>query len=372
MTSFGESVRRRQAHAETEPERRSDVPEFLVRATGWSWRLLVVGAAVVFFGWALVQVRVVVIPAFVAFVLAALLAPAVDRLDRWMPRIVATWITMLVALGLLALLAWLLQAPIRDATDDLASSWDATVADIENWLRTGPLSMSEERIDELQERIDESRGQLLSGIFDSPGSAARRVIDVVGGTFLAVVLTFFFLKDGRAMWAWGLDHIRRSRRSSVDAGGRAAFAALQGWIRGIAITGAVDALLIGSALVILDVPAAIPLTVITFFAAFFPIVGATVAGALATLIALATNGVQTAVIVALVVLVVQQVEGDVLLPIVMKRQVRLHPAVVLLALALGGALGGIVGAVIAVPLTAAGAAATRALRLASADLPASS
>lgn len=344
-------------------ERRGDVPQYLVRAAGWSWRLLAVGAAVLFVGWVIIQVRVVVVPAFVALLLAALLSPAVDLLDRWMPRLLATWVTLLTGIALLGVLGWLLQAPIRDAMDDLAASWDTTVVDVEDWLRTGPLSLSQERIDSLYDRAAEARDQAWSGIADSPGSTARRAVDVVGGFFLAIVLTFFFLKDGRQMWSWGLGHVRRVRRSSVDAGGRAAFGAFQGWIRGVAITGVADAALIGGALIILGVPAAIPLTIITFFAAFFPIVGATVAGALATLIALATEGPGTAVIVAIVVLVVQQVEGDVLLPVVMKRQVSLHPAVVLLALGLGGALGGIVGAVIAVPLTAAAAAAARAVRL---------
>ena len=343
-------------------ERRSDPPQFLVRAAGWSWRLLVVGAAILFVGWVVIQVRVVVIPAFVALLIAALLTPAVELLDRRMPRLLATWITLLAAVGLLGLLGWLLQAPIRDALDDLAASWDATVTDIESWLRTGPLSLTQERIDSLHDRVAGAGDGLLSGLADSPASTTRRAVDVIGGFFLAIVLTFFFLKDGPQMWTWGVRRVRPVRRQSVDVGGQAAFRALQGWIRGVAITGVADAALIGAALIILGVPAAVPLIVLTFFGAFFPIVGATVAGALATLIALTTQGPRTAVIVAVVVLVVQQVEGDVLLPVVMKRQVSLHPAVVLLVLALGGALGGIVGALIAVPMTAAGAAATRAVR----------
>jgi hypothetical protein len=129
----------------------------------------------------------------------------------------------------------------------------------------------------------------------------------------------------------------------------------------VAITGLVDGLLIGIALVVLGVPAAIPLAVITAFAAFLPIIGATLAGALAALVALASEGLTTALIVVGVVLVVQQVEGDVVLPVVMRTQVALHPIVILIALAIGGALAGIVGALVAVPVAAAGSAALAAV-----------
>lgn len=344
------------------PRSRADVPQALVLAAAWAWRIVLVIGAVLVIGWLLVRVRVVLIPVFVAILLTALLAPVVERLDRVMPRILATWLTLLLGFAALAGLAWLLQAPIRDAVDDLAASWETTRADIIDWLREGPLSLSESQVDTLQERVRSTGDSLVSGLYDEPRSDARRAIDVVTGVFLSVVLTFFFLKDGREMWRWFVRHLAPARRRSVEVGGRSAFSALQGWIRGVAITGVADAAFIGAALVILDVPAAIPLTVLTFFAAFFPIVGATVAGGLAALIALATQGPQTAIIVVIVTIAVQQIEGDVLLPIVMKRQVSLHPAVVLVALALGGAIGGIAGAIVSVPLTAASTAAVAAMR----------
>jgi len=120
----------------------------------------------------------------------------------------------------------------------------------------------------------------------------------------------------------------------------------------VAITGVVDGTLIGGAMLVLGVPAAIPLAVLTVLASFFPIVGATVAGALAVAIALSSQGVVIAIVLAVVVLVVQQVEGDVILPLVMRRQVSLHPIVILVSLAVGGAVGGLLGALVAVPLTA--------------------
>lgn len=337
-------------------------PRVLQAGASWGWRFLVVVAAVLVVGWLLVQLRVVLIPVFVALVFAALLTPVVDLLDRRVPRLLAVWTVVLTGLAAAAGLVYLLQAPVRRAIDDLTTSWGSARDDIEDWLRTGPLGLDQSQVETLSDRVESAWRQFTTGIYSGGADTARMAAEVLGGIFLAFVLTFFFLKDGRAMWQWTIGHVSPLRRGALDRGGCAAFGALQGWIRGVAITGAVDGFLIGAALLVLGVPAAIPLAVITFFASFFPIVGATLAGALAAAIALATEGPGTALIVAIVVLIVQQIEGDVLLPVVMYRQVSLHPVVVLLALAVGGAIGGIVGAIVSVPVTAAISAAVAAAR----------
>lgn len=336
-------------------------PRMLVVGAAWGWRLLVVVAAVLTVGWLLVQLRVVIIPVFVALIVAALLTPVADLLDRKLPRLLAVWIVLLAVLAVTALVIYLLQSPVRSAIEELTNEWDTAKDEIRDWLRTGFLGLDQAQVDSLEDRLDDARRRFTSGAF-SGSDAARIAAEVVTGIFLTIVLVFFFLKDGRQMWGWYLDRVSEHRREALDRGGIAAFEALQGWIRGVAITGVVDGLLIGIALVILGVPAAIPLAVITFLAAFFPVVGATLAGGLAAAIALATEGPQTALLVVLVVLVVQQVEGDVLLPIIMYRQVSLHPVVVLLALAAGAAIGGILGAIVSVPLTAAVTAAIAAAR----------
>lgn len=340
---------------------RATVPRILEVGAAWGWRFLVVVAATLATAWLLVQLSVVLIPVFVALILAALLQPLVDMVDRWMPRLLAVWVVLLTVVAGLSLIVYFLQSQVRDAIDELRASWSAARADIEDWLRTGPLGIEQSRIDSLRDRAETALREFTSGLFSSSDSA-RIAAEVVGGFFLTIVLTFFFAKDGAAMWRWLVEKVHPVRRSALDRGGVAAFKALQGWIRGVAITGAVDGLLIGTALVVLGVEAAIPLAVITFFAAFFPIVGATLAGTLAAAVALATQGPETALIVVLVVLAVQQIEGDILLPIVMYRQVALHPVVVLLALAIGAAIGGVLGAIVAVPLTAAMSAAIAAAR----------
>jgi putative heme transporter len=336
------------------------VPRFLELGAAWGWRFVVVAAAGYVVLWLIVRLRVVVIPVVVAAMLAALLAPAVDLVSRALPRLVAVWLTLIAAVGALFGIGWLLRAPVVSAADDLRSRWDTAIDDVEDWAVDGPLGLDREDVDAAFTRVADGARSFASGLFDQPAGTARMVAEVVTGLFLAIVLTFFLLKDGPSMWRWFLTHLHPSRQHPIDRAGRAAFRAVQGWIRGVAITGAVDALLIGIALLILGVPGALPLAVITFFAAFFPIIGATLAGALATAVALTTEGPAVAVVVAIVVLAVQQIEGDILLPVVMYRQVALHPVVVLVVLAIGGAVAGIVGAIVAVPTTAAITAAVSA------------
>jgi putative heme transporter len=344
----------------TRPPSRASVPRFLDEGARWAWRFLVVAAAVAVLVWLTARLTVVIIPIAVALVLAALLAPVVELLARRLPRLLSTWIVLLTAIALLVGLGFVLSAPIADAVGNISDELDTVVTDLEEWLQDGPLGLSADTVDSLSESIADAADRAGSGLLDSPASTVRRVVEVVGGFFLMVVLLFFFLKDGPQLWSWVLDRVRPVRRPTVDASGRAAISSLQGWIRGVAITGVVDGTLIGAAMLILGVPAALPVAVLTVGASFFPIIGATLAGALAVAIALTSEGLVTAIILGFVVLAVQQIEGDVILPVVMRRQVALHPIVILVSLAVGGALGGILGALVAVPLTASVSAAIRA------------
>lgn len=339
---------------------RATVPRFLDDGAQWAWRFVVVAAAVVALVWLTARLTVVIVPVAVALVLTALLVPLVERLARRIPRLLATWLVLLLAVALLVGVGFALASSISGAVDDVSGEIDTAVTDLEEWLQDGPLGLSADTVDSLSDSVADATDRVGSGLLDRPASTARLAVEVVGGVFLMVVLLFFFLKDGPQLWSWVLSKIRRVRRETVDASGRAAISSLQGWIRGVAITGLVDGVLIGGAMLILGVPAAVPVAVLTLGASFFPIIGATLAGALAVAIALTSSGIATAIIMGFVVLAVQQIEGDVILPVVMRRQVSLHPIVILVSLAVGGALGGILGALVAVPLTASVSAAVRA------------
>ena len=334
-------------------EGRWAVPAGLERAAAWSWRIVVVAAATYGLLWLVTRVRVVVIALFVALVAASALEPVVTWLHRrGLPRLAATWVAVLAMVLALAGLLALTVPRFVDELGGLGERIDEATVDAREWLQEGPLGLSADRVAELEAEIESRVSQTIDGVLSGSTAGLAVAVEVITGLLLAVVLTFFLAKDGRRMWAWIVGHLQMERRAVIDVAGQRSVRTLRGWLAGTAIAGLVDGVIIGAALALLGVPLAFSLAVLTFFGAFFPIVGATVAGILAVLVALVANGFADAVIVAIVVLVVQQVEGDVILPVVMSRTIKLHPAVVLIALTAGGAVAGIIGALVAVPLTA--------------------
>jgi predicted PurR-regulated permease PerM len=333
------------------------VPRALEVAAGWSWRLLVVAVAAALVIVLLSRLRIVVLPVIVALLATSVLQPAVAALLRrgW-PALLATWTVilgaMLLVAGVVAALSW----QVSDELGEIDVNIEQGVADVEDWLVTGPLGLSRADVSDAYAQARDwllsGEGLIASGLLDR----AFVAVEVVTGLFLVVVLVFFFLKDGDRMWRAITSRLGADAGEHVHEAGKRAWTTLGGFVRGTAIVAAVDAILIGTAIAILGVPFAIPLAVLTFVGAFLPIIGAVVAGALAVLVALATQGFVTALILLGVVILVQQVEGDVLQPLVLGRSVRLHPVVILLGVAGGAALGGVVGAFLAVPALAAASA----------------
>jgi predicted PurR-regulated permease PerM len=241
---------------------------------------------------------------------------------------------------------------IRDEVQDADISVSAGVDEVADWLVESPLGLERERVQDYRQRfqreLDDRSGSLATGAL----GGALLVVEVVAGIVLAVVLVFFFVKDGRRMWAWFVTRFPARLRTDIHAIGELGWGALAGYLRGTTLVALVDAIGIGLALVLLDVPLALPLALLTFAAGFFPIVGALVAGFAAAMVALAANGVTTALLVVGATLLVQQVEGNLLQPLIVGRAVRLHPAAIILAVATGGVLWGVAGAFIAVPTAA--------------------
>ncbi len=213
---------------------------------------------------------------------------------------------------------------------------------------TSTLPVSDQQLDSLLAQLR----QAISQQQVDPVASARTVAEVVGSILLALVLLFFLLKDGREMWRWTLRRAAGPNRDIAAEAGRTGWHTLGSYSRGTMLIAAIDAIGIGLALVLLRVPLAFPLALITFIGGFVPIVGATVAGAVAVLVALAANGPTTALLTLAAVIAVQQIEGNLLEPLVMKRQVRLHPVVILVAVTAGTLIAGIAGAFVAVPIVA--------------------
>ncbi|MEV0004709.1 AI-2E family transporter [Micromonospora sp. NPDC050980] len=317
-------------------------------AVTWSACLLVVAAGL----WLLGEVAVLLAPLAVALAgtlfLTALLDPVLVRLRRLrVPAALAALLTVLLLLGVLGgvgALVWNLTASqfgelSQQLTEGLQRSRDFV---------TSTLPVSDQQLDRLIEQIRQG----LSGSAPDPVAGARKAAEVAGALLLGLVLLFFLLKDGRSMWHWVLRRLTGPRREVTAAAGRAGWQTLGAYSRGTMIIAAIDAIGIGLALVVLRVPLALPLALITFLGGFVPIIGATVAGTVAVLVALAANGPTTALLTLAAVIAVQQIEGNLLEPLVMRRQVQLHPAVILVVVTAGTLVAGVAGAFVSVPIAA--------------------
>jgi predicted PurR-regulated permease PerM len=327
------------------------MPGWYVTAAAASWRFLAIAAAVVVVMYSLVYLRVIVLPIIIALLASTLLLPIVRWLKgRRVPDALAAAMAMLAAVLVLAAILTAIAPSLGSQFGDLRTRSEDGVRQVTDELAKPPFNLSEreirDRVDTGLQRLRKNSGPLARGL----SSGAVLLGEVLTGLIVAVLLCFFLLKDGEQMWAWVLGLVRERSRPDVEEVGTRVYTALAGYVRGIAMVGFVDAVLIAIGLLIIGVPLVVPLAVITFFAAFVPLIGAFVAGLLAVLVALVSGGVVDALLVLGVIILVQQVEGHLLYPLLMSRAVNLHPAVIVVSLAAGGILAGIIGVFLAVPV----------------------
>ncbi|MFI5926061.1 AI-2E family transporter [Micromonospora sp. NPDC051543] len=355
-------------HSSTSSRDDADVPHGLRIAAAWCWRLIVIGVV----AWALLRivgtVRIVIIPLAIALLLSALLAPAVGWLLRArLPRSMATAVVLVGGLAaVIGTLTLVVNEFIR-GVPELSQKSSEGVRQIQNWLKTGPLHLSDTQldryIDEAQGWINDNTSKFTSGAL----STAATLAEVLTGTLLVLFATFFFLRDGNKIWRFVVRLLPVAARWKVDDAGRAAWQTLVAYVRATVLVAFIDAVGIGIFLVIFDVPFAFPLAALVFLGAFIPIVGAALSGGVAVLVALVDSGPVTALIILGAVIGVQQVEGHVLQPIIMGRAVAIHPLAVIIGIAAGVVLAGITGALVSVPLIAVLNTAVR--RLAARTVP---
>lgn len=310
---------------------------------------------------ALSQLKLIVVPVLISLVIAAAVSPVVRFLrGRGWPAALATWTAMLSGLAVLGGVLWLVGRGIRNGWEELSRSAAEGLDELQRFLASGPLGITEEQVASARQ----AAGELLASDRVQRGavSGATVAAEVVAGAFLGAVVLFFLLKDGRQIFEFLIQPLSDRHQARARRIGDHSVAVLGGYVRGTAVVALVDAVVIGIALVVLGVPLALPLATIVFLGAFIPLIGATVAGVFAALVALVANGPVTALIVVAVVIAVNQLEGDLLAPVVIGKALSLHPLAILLALTAGTILAGIPGALLAVPVTAVGWAAIRQWR----------
>ncbi len=340
------------------------VPPWLATTTAWTWRLLVLIAGTAAVLYVLVTLSLVTLPVIIALVLATLcVGPARALERRGLPRAAAASIVVfggvLAVGGLLAALTPSFVSQVRELVPTVVTA----VYQVFEWLDTGPLGWDREEVfgllDQGLETLREQSGQIAGQVV----SGAALVVQGITALVLALVLLFFFVKDGAQIVDWAIARTPPAHRSTLRAVGRRAWAALSGFVRGTAAIALIDALGIGIGLAIIGVPLVLPIAVLVFLGGFIPVIGAFLTGMIAVLVALAATDFTTALITLAIVVGVQQFESNVLQPVIMRRAVSLHPAVLLGALTAGGVLIGIIGAFLAVPIAAVLAAVANELRL---------
>ncbi len=337
---------------------RAEVPWGVDLAAAWAWRLLVIGALGYFVLNLVGFFAIVVLPLVIALLLSALVSPVARMFQRLgAPRSVSALVVVAGLIGFVVLMLTFAGQQVAAGATDLADSTVQGLDEIKRWLKDGPLNASDSQINNY---IQQAQDAITAQTDPEKGDVVGRVTEVgttighvFAGFFIVLFATYFFLADGDRIWAWAVRIAPRAARRQTDSSGRVAWISLTQFVRATVIVAAVDAIGIMIGAAILQVPFVLAIGVLVFLGGFVPLVGATVAGAVAILVALVDQGPLTALIMLAVVVGVQQLEAHILQPFLLGRWVSVHPLAVIVAIAGGILVAGVAGALVAVPLAAA-------------------
>ncbi|MDR6201062.1 putative PurR-regulated permease PerM [Microbacterium sp. SORGH_AS428] len=347
--SFFDALRQRTVSSDTT----HSVPRGVRIAAAYSWRFLLIAAALGVAIWIIIQLKLLVIPLLIAILIAALVWPAFTWMlrHRW-PR----WLAIVASvLGTAAIVGGLFWLAIWQITREWGSVRDRTVGAIEDlrtYLIDGPLHLTADQIDGMLRQGLGMLEQQASLLWSGALAIGSTVGHVATGLLLTIFILLCVLADGGGIWKWVIRLFPKAARPAVDGAGKSGWLTVVTYARTQLLVATIDAIGIGLGAFLLGVPLAIPVGVLVFLGAFIPFVGAVVTGALAVFLALVYNGPWIALWMLVVVLGVQQIEGHILQPILMGTAVKVHPLAVVLVVAGGAMIAGIPGALFAVPLAA--------------------
>ena len=339
---------------EPSPRETSRVHPVVDRLAAYSWRLIVIGIV----AWAVLHVlgllRVIVFAVVAAVLLTVVLAaPARWLREHRVRPLAAAWLVVLGFLGLLALAGWVIVPPVASEFGELGPTVTEAADDVERWLiEDSPFDLDRRRLEELKEQATERAREAITSSGGVVLRSAILLFEVVAGILLALVMTFFFVKDGERFQQWALRQLPEHRHALARRMAARAWRTLGGYLRGSATLGLLEGIIIGVAMAVVGADLVLPVMVLTFMAAFVPFVGAIVAGVVAVAVTLVTAGGVPALVVAGVALAVQQLDNDLLAPVVFGKALELHPLVILLSVTAGATLAGLAGAFLAVPTAA--------------------
>ena len=339
-------------------------------AAAWSWRIVLVGGSIYLLLRLLSKVGLVVFPFIIALFLTAMLHPLEVRLRR-LPgkRSLSAFLALLAGLIAVSGLGYFVYWQISSHQSQLGDQITSVVNHTKHWLETGPLHVKSSDLDKvstkLTDTIKQHSGQLVTGAIDT----VKALSEILAAILLILLTTFYLLRDGAGIWEWVVKLFPRAARPRLDFAGRAGWGSFGGYMRGQFLIALFHGVTTTILLAILRVPLAAALGVLIFIGSFIPLIGLIVTGALAVAIALLEHGATDAIVVAVAIVVLVQVEGHLLQPFIMSRSVNLHPLAVVLSVIAGTTLKGIPGALIAVPLVAFINTSVRAMHAGPVDAP---
>lgn len=338
-------------------------------AAAWTWRLLVLGAGLYVLGRIFARIELVAFSFVIALFLTAVLHPLERRLRAVPgPRSLSAALALLVGVAVLAGVTYFVSWQITTHSTQLGNQITSFVDKTQHWLQTGPLHLNSSDLDKLAGNITSAVKQHQSALISGAIQTVRTVTETIGALLLVLLTTFFLLRDGEQVWQWSLRLLPRQAHVRVNLAGHVGWRTLGGYMRGQVLIALFHGVSVMVVLFILRVPLAAALGVLIFLGSFVPLIGLTVTGALCTAVALLEHGYTAAIVVAVAIIVLVQLEAHLLQPLIMSRSVEVHPLAIALSVITGTVLAGIVGALLAVPFVAFLNATVHALRQ-SPDLP---
>ena len=323
-------------------------------AAAWGWRLIIIAAGLYLLAKIFSRIELVAFSFILGVFLTAVLHPLERRLSKILPgpKSPPAALALLVGVAALGGIGWFVTWQISTHSAQLGNQITDFVTNTKHWLQTGPLHLKSADLDKVTNNITDTikshQGALISGAI----ATLRTVAEALAALLLILLSTFFLLRDGEDVWGWVLRIFPGRAQPRLDHAGRAGWGTLGGYMRGQLLIALFHGISIFLLLLVLRVPLAAALAVLIFLGSFIPLVGLTVTGTLCVAVTLLEHGATAAIVVAVSIVVLVQLEAHLLQPVIMSRSVEVHPLAIALAVITGTILGGIPGALIAVPLVA--------------------
>lgn len=335
----------------------SSVPAPVIATTAWGLAVIVLVYAFQLVFGVLSNTTLILIPMGIAVLLAMLLHPVVDWMSKHLPKVPRMVHAALVVLAFLGGAIWAFTfagSELIQSLQHLGSFLDQGTKMVTEWVETLPIEFDNDLVAQLQEQGTAWLQDNWRSLSNNAVAIGSNVLTVAAGTLLVLIGLLFFLADGKRIWRWVVRLLPKDAEEPTYQAFRRGARTLSSYVQSLLVVAAFDSIFIGLGAFFLGLPLVLPIMILVFIGAFIPILGATLTGMIAVLIALAVKGVTGALIMVAVVLLTQQLEGNVLQPLLLGSAVSIHPLAVLLSITFATAQFGIVGALFAVPVIALG------------------